>query len=231
MPTFAVVLPAAGASRRFGRDKLRAELAGRSVIRRSVDAFLARDDVTHVVVATADGTCDATLLEDTRVSVVAGAEHRCGSVLNAIRSLPDRVEWVAVHDAARPLVSRELIDRTFDAAVRYGAAVPCVRVTGTVKQTATDDALPALVLRTLPRRFLWSAQTPQIGRRTDLLRAADVCPEPLERVTDDAQLLELAGHRVTIVEGEERNLKITHAHDLRLAEDLLRGTANDTPPS
>jgi 2-C-methyl-D-erythritol 4-phosphate cytidylyltransferase len=79
------------------------------------------------------------------------------------------------------------------------------------------------VQRTLPRHTLWAMQTPQVMRRADLLAAYDVCPLPLEQVTDDAQLLELAGREVWLVEGEERNLKITTQADLRLAELLLAG--------
>ncbi|MEM6315031.1 MAG: 2-C-methyl-D-erythritol 4-phosphate cytidylyltransferase, partial [Planctomycetota bacterium] len=80
MPDFAVVIPAAGGSQRFGRDKLNADLLGTTVLRRTLDAFLVRTDVSHIVLATADGTCAETLLTDERVSVVTGADHRCGSV-------------------------------------------------------------------------------------------------------------------------------------------------------
>jgi 2-C-methyl-D-erythritol 4-phosphate cytidylyltransferase len=133
--------------------------------------------------------------------------------------VPAAIEWVAVHDAARPLVSQALIDRTFAAARDRGAAVPALPVTLTVKQA--HGPLPARVEQTIPRHTLWAMQTPQVMRREDLLAAYQSCPLPLGDVTDDAQLLELADRDVWLVEGEERNLKVTTATDLRLAEMWL----------
>ena len=89
----------------------------------------------------------------------------------------------------------------------------------TIKQA--DGPLPARVQRTLPRASLWAMQTPQVMRRADLLRAFETCPLPLEQVTDDVQLLELAGQPVWLVEGDERNLKVTTRMDLRVAEMVL----------
>jgi 2-C-methyl-D-erythritol 4-phosphate cytidylyltransferase len=133
--------------------------------------------------------------------------------------VPPEIQWIAVHDAARPLVSRELIDRTFAAARQYGAAVPAMPVSLTVKQA--DGPLPAKVQRTLPRHTLWAMQTPQAMRRADLLEAYARCPLPLDQVTDDVQLLEFIQKEVWLIPGEERNLKITSPADLRIAEMLL----------
>jgi len=112
-----------------------------------------------------------------------------------------------------------LIDRTFDSAKRYGAAVPALPVCLTVKQGT--GPLPAPVERTLPRHTLWAMQTPQVMRRADLLNAFDRCPLPLDQVTDDVQLLELCGQEVWLIPGEERNLKITTPSDMHLAEVLV----------
>src|SRR5436305_1741273 len=114
MPRFAVILPAAGSSTRFGgsRNKLFEVLDGRTVLQRSVDAFLGRADVAAVVVPTRG---DVEVTGD-RIIRCAGGSHRAESVLAGLRAVPSGVEWVAVHDAARPLVSQELIDRTFTAA-------------------------------------------------------------------------------------------------------------------
>jgi 2-C-methyl-D-erythritol 4-phosphate cytidylyltransferase len=140
-------------------------------------------------------------------------------VLNALRHVADAIEWVAVHDAARPLVSQSLIDRTIDVAKVQGAAVPALPVALTIKQAT--GPLPARVERTVPRHTLWAMQTPQVMRRADLLAAFENCPLPLHQITDDAQLLELAGREVWLVEGEERNLKITTQSDLLIAQMLL----------
>jgi 2-C-methyl-D-erythritol 4-phosphate cytidylyltransferase len=220
----AVILPAAGRSTRFGagRDKLLEVLDGRAVIARAVGAFLSRDDVGQVLLPTNQRErLEPVLREesggiDPRVTFCAGGASRAESVLSALRLVPERFEWVAVHDAARPLVSAGLIDRTFAAAREHGAAVPALPVTLTVKQA--HGPLPARAERTIPRHTLWAMQTPQIMRRADLLAAYESCPLPLGEVTDDTQLLELAGREVWLVEGEERNLKITTATDMHLAE-------------
>lgn len=225
MPSLAVILPAAGKSTRFGSDKLRAPLRGTPVVVHAVLAFVHRPDVTSVIVAQgidgpferrADGSFEPV---HAKVQVVAGGPSRAHSVLSALQMVPHDIEWVAIHDAARPLVSDALIDRIFVAAQEHGAAAPAMPVSLTIKQAT--GPLPAKVDRTLPRPQLWAMQTPQIMRRADLLAAFDRCPIPLEQVTDDAQLLELAGQDVWLVPGDERNLKITTAIDLKVAEQLL----------
>jgi 2-C-methyl-D-erythritol 4-phosphate cytidylyltransferase len=224
MAAFAVILPAAGLSTRFGgpRSKLAERLGDTTVLERAIDAFTRRSDVETVLIATRD--VSVTL---DKVICCRGGTSRAHSVRNALEMVPKEVEWVAVHDAARPLVSQDLIDRTFAAAVQHGAAVPALPVTLTIKQAA--GPLPAKVERTIPRDRLWAMQTPQVMRRQALLEAFERCPIPLEQVTDDVQLLELAGHDVWLVPGEERNLKITTPMDLKLAELLLRQSL-DTPP-
>jgi len=228
---FALILPAAGRSVRFGgpRNKLQEMLAGKTVIQRAAEAFLQREDVAAVIVATTPPLPGEIIpppidLSDPRLFFTPGGQNRAQSVLAALRQVPAEIEWVAIHDAARPLISQALIDRIFAAALEYGAAVPALAVHLTVKQA--DGPLPARVQRTLPRHTLWAMQTPQVMRRSALLAAYEKCPLPLDQVTDDVQLLELAGEAVWLVQGEERNLKITTQSDLRIAEMFL-GTAPD----
>jgi 2-C-methyl-D-erythritol 4-phosphate cytidylyltransferase len=154
MELFAVIIPAAGRSVRFGgpRNKLQESLAGITVIQRSVEAFLRRADVLHVVIATTpaqpgEAVPPPVAAIDSRISFTPGGDNRAQSVLLALRQIPKTVEWVAVHDAARPLVSDALIDRTLAAARQYGAAVPAMPVPLTVKQA--NGPLPARVQRTL----------------------------------------------------------------------------------
>ena len=221
MHEFAVVIPAAGSSTRYGgpRNKLLETLGGETVIARTVAAFLAREDVAQVILPTGLDEIRDILPRDSRVVFCPGGETRAHSVWNGLRAVPAEVEWVAVHDGARPLVSRGLIDRTLAAARSHGAAVPALPVALTIKEAA--GPLPARVERTVPREHLWAMQTPQIARRADLLRAFETCPIPLAQVTDDVQLIELSGGEVWLVSGEERNLKITTRLDLRVAELLL----------
>jgi 2-C-methyl-D-erythritol 4-phosphate cytidylyltransferase len=217
MQRFAVIIPAGGSSSRFGsgRNKLFEPLAGETVLMRAIRAF-ERDDVVTTVVATAKGI----LPQGANYQTCEGGPSRAHSVLNALRTLEAGIEWVAVHDAARPLVSQALINRTFEAAVKYGAAVPALPVALTVKEA--EGPLPAKVKRTVPRHTLWAMQTPQVMRRADLISAFEHCPLPLEQITDDAQLLELAGREVWLVAGEDRNIKITTSQDLLVAETILK---------
>jgi 2-C-methyl-D-erythritol 4-phosphate cytidylyltransferase len=237
MPHFAVILPAAGGATRFGGpvNKLLAPLAGVPVIVHALRAFLSRPDVSHVVIPTsaAAGLRDAdspelqACLRDPRVKLCDGGPNRAESVRRGLAEVPPQVEWVAVHDAARPLVSQELIARTLAAALEHGAAVGALPVSLTVKEA--QGPLPAKVSRTIPRSRLWAVQTPQVARRSDLLAAFESCPLPLEQVTDDLQLIELAGKPVWLVEGDEWNLKVTKQMDLRVAEMILRLRTVPTP--
>jgi 2-C-methyl-D-erythritol 4-phosphate cytidylyltransferase len=219
MPLFTAILPAAGSSTRFGpgRDKLRETLLGKTILQRSVDAFLERDDVAAVVIPSREQVH----VSGDRIIQCAGGATRAHSVLEGLKASPAHVEWVAIHDAARPLVSQDLIDNTLAAAIEHGAAVPAMAVHLTIKQAV--GPLPAKVQRTIPRQELWAMQTPQILRRQALLDAFARSPIPLDQITDDTQLIELAGGEVWLVPGEERNLKITTAADLRLADMYLRG--------
>jgi 2-C-methyl-D-erythritol 4-phosphate cytidylyltransferase len=251
MPRFAVILPAAGSSLRFGggrRSKLIEDLHGIAVIARAVLRFVQRPDTHYIYLAVPnDGLIpqvqepnSATDLSSRageiwsalqrvpeiasklggQVNLVPGGRHRAESVRAALRVVPADIEWIAIHDAARPLLSQDLIDRTLAAALEHGAAAPALPVALTIKRAT--GPLPAPALETLARDQLWALQTPQIIRRETLVRAFEQCPIPLERVTDDLQLLELIGEPAWLVSGEETNLKITTPNDLRLAELILR---------
>ena len=218
MSRFSVLIAAGGSSRRFGTDKLLAGLVGRPVIARTVDAFLERDDVAEVVIATGNrAAIERVITPHGKLRWCAGGETRAHTVRNAAEAATG--EWVAVHDAARPLVSPALLARVFEAALAHGAAAPALPVHLTIKRAV--GPLPAPVVTTVPRHDLWAMQTPQVMRRDDLLAALDSSLVPLDQLTDDLQALELAGMPVVLVEGEDRNLKITRPFDLALASLLL----------
>lgn len=229
MPSFAVILAAGGSSVRFGADKLHQRIADESIIGHSLMAFLQRGDVSHVIVvhAAAADPIGVPSIElrplldhNPRFKTCPGGENRAASVLAGLRRVPETVEWVAIHDAARPMVSQDLITRTFKAALECGCAVPAMPVQLTIKQA--PGPLPADVVRTIPRHELWAMQTPQIMRRRMLLDAFAACPIPLDQVTDDAQLIELVGKPVRLIPGEEANIKITTQLDLLMAEAIWR---------
>jgi 2-C-methyl-D-erythritol 4-phosphate cytidylyltransferase len=229
MPDFAVILPAAGRSARFGgpTSKLFQLLDGKPVLSWTLAAFARRDDVRQIVVASTDpqaiGDCAQFLdaKERKKLHVCAGGASRADSVRLASLASDPSIEWLAVHDAARPLVSQGLIDRTFSQAQIHGAVAAALPMHLTIKQAT--GPLPAPVRQTLARHELWAMQTPQVMRRSDLLAAFEACPLPLDQVTDDVQLLELAGKPVWLVAGEERNLKITTPMDLEIARGVASG--------
>lgn len=152
-----------------------------------------------------------------KIRIVHGGATRQESVAAGLRALPDSVELVLVHDAARPLVDQETIRRCMFAAMQHGAAIAAVPVHDTLKLSDSENR----VLRTVERKGLWRAQTPQAAQR-DLLDTAFA--EALQKnisFTDEAALLEAMGIPVHLVEGSARNLKITLPEDLRIASALL----------
>jgi len=155
-----------------------------------------------------------------RLLVAAGGEVRQQSVALGLARLPRGPALVLVHDAARPFVSRELIDRVLAVAARGAAAVPGVPLSDTVKETDTAG----LVVRTVPRERLVAVQTPQAFPREMLETAHQRArSEPAAGATDDAALCERLGHAVRVVAGSARNIKVTTAEDFALAEALAAG--------
>jgi 2-C-methyl-D-erythritol 4-phosphate cytidylyltransferase len=228
MPLFAVILPAAGRSSRFGaaEKKIFADLAGRAVWRRAAEAFAGRPDVCQcvVVIAPEDRETFRLAAADAgafRIELVDGGAERFESVANALAVLAAEAEFVAVHDAARPCVTPELIDAVFARAAATGAALLAVPVADTVKR---DDG-QGRVAATVARHGLWLAQTPQVFRRDWLLDAYARRAALGGAVTDDAQLVEAAGHAVHLVPGSPHNPKITTPVDLALAEAIWKTRA------
>jgi len=226
MPRFAVILPAAGRSSRF-KDKEKkpfVNLDGRAVWLRTAEFFINRDDVaqTLIVIDRDDEEMVrrryAANMAFMNVQIVHGGRERFESVANALQKLAPDADFVAIHDAVRPCLTAELISEVFAKAAEVGAALLAVPVHDTVKRV--DDK--SKVLGTLPRQGLWLAQTPQVFRR-DWLEAAYAGRGQLKQaITDDAQLIEAAGHPVAVVEGAPSNLKITTKADLALAEAILK---------
>jgi 2-C-methyl-D-erythritol 4-phosphate cytidylyltransferase len=225
VPRFAVILPAAGKSSRF-RDqhykKPFALLEGRAVWMHAADRFANRKDVvqTLIVIAPEDREHFAEKFGGNAailgIEVVEGGAERYDSVAKALERVKPEAEFIAVHDAARPCIVDEWIDAVFAAAVKTGAAVLAVPVNGTLKRAAGDQT----VAETVARENLWEAQTPQVFRRQLLTDA--YARRGSERATDDAQLVERLGQKVTLVAGSPMNIKITTKEDLRIAAALLK---------
>ena len=152
------------------------------------------------------------------IQIANGGAERFESVANALALLKPEVEFVAVHDAVRPCVTETLINDVFARAEKTGAAMLAVPVSDTLKQVDQNRQ----VKTTMPRQGLWLAQTPQVFRRDWLQAAYDQRAKLGSNITDDAQLLEAAGHAVHVVEGATTNIKITTKHDIFLAEAILK---------
>lgn len=215
-----VAVPAAGSGQRLGgARKPFLELCGEPMLRRAVAPFLADPRVVAVVVALAGDDALAPpgwLTEmDARIRVVKGGATRAESVRLALAALPRDLDVVAVHDAARPLVTTELVGRCIDvAALGEGAVAGCPAV-----DTMKEVDHGGLVVGTPDRRRLWHAHTPQAFPAEALRKAY---AGDLQGVTDDASLMERAGLPVRMVDGGPANLKVTRPEDLPLAEALLR---------
>ena len=233
MSSFAVILPAAGQSSRF-RDKEKkpfANLDGRAVWLRSAELFVTRDDVcqTIVVVSPADQELFRRRytpnLAFMNVQIADGGSERFESVANALKLVKPEADFVAIHDAVRPCLTEALISAVFAQAAKTGAAMLAVPVTDTVKRVDQQQ----VIQETLPRQGLWLAQTPQVFRRPWLIDAYAARAKLGKQITDDAQLVEAAGHKVHAVEGAPTNVKITTRADLILAEAVLKAMPKPKP--
>ncbi len=218
-----VIIVAAGRGARMGASepKQLLDLGGRTMVRRSVEAFDAHPSVDRIVVVLPVELvpAGASVVGQTRrpCVVVAGGDRRQDSVRCGLAALGDDIELVLVHDAARPFVDAALVDRVIAGARETGAAVPAVQARDTVKRVGRGDRM---VQATLPREEIWLAQTPQGFRRNVLDEAVTIGARGVE-ATDEAMLAEQAGHRVVLVPGDERNVKITTPEDLAEARRKL----------
>lgn len=234
MGKFAVILPAAGRSSRFGDKEKKPfiNLDGRAIWLRSAELFTNRDDVVQTLLVIAPE--DREMVERRYranlmflgVTLVDGGSERFESVAKALEVVKPEAEFIAVHDSVRPCTQSEHVDRVFEAAKRFGAALLGVPVADTLKRAGEGQK----VVQTIPRKNLWHAQTPQVAR-ADWLRDAYAQREKLkEAITDDAQLLEAVGKPVVLVEGSSGNLKITTREDLVMAEAVLKSRLQSKAP-
>ncbi|MGI9088190.1 MAG: 2-C-methyl-D-erythritol 4-phosphate cytidylyltransferase [Chthoniobacterales bacterium] len=220
----AAIIVAGGSSRRMGFDKTFASLGGKPVIARTIAAFEATAAVDEIILVGREER-----LEELRVlvtgegfvkvrAIVAGGIHRQDSVANGLAQLDAKCEFVAVHDAARPLVRPEQITAVFEAARRLGAAALAAPVTDTLK-CATKDRV---VCGSLEREGVYAMQTPQIFERALLLEAFAAVATKQLPITDEVSAVELLERKVVLVPNDRPNMKITFPADLTLAEILWK---------
>ncbi len=235
--TISGIIAAAGSGVRVGSEKnnLFLPLGGRPTIAWTLEAVGRSQGVDELIVVTREETVSAlqtliaTLALPCRVSaIVPGGKERQDSVYEGLQQVHRSAEWVLIHDGARPLVTPETISATIRAAKETGAAVAARPLSDTVKSIKGDGTVD----RTLDRGKLWTVQTPQVFRKEILLQAHARAQREGILATDDAALVEQAGHPVRLAETNETNLKITTPEDFPVAEAIMksRGWITEASP-
>jgi len=233
MARFAVILPAAGNSSRF-KDKEKkpfVNLDGRAIWLRAAELFVTRAEVSQCIIVI--GRDDEELFRRRfganmafmNIQISLGGAERFESVANALALVNDDIDFVAIHDAVRPCATEAQITSVFTKAQETGAALLGVPVADTLKRVDEQRTVRA----TVPRKGLWQAQTPQVFRRDWLVEAYARRANLSSDITDDAQLVEAAGHPVTMVESAATNIKITSQSDISLAEAILKSLPRPKP--
>ena len=216
----AVIVAAGSASRMGGIDKVMAPLGGEPMIARTVRAFQECDAISEIIIVTREDLIVPIMhlcaKMDKVQAVVKGGDSRQESVHLGLNALSAKCKLAAIHDGARPLITWQVIDRAVRAANSYGAAAPAVPVKDTIKVVRGG-----VVSSTPDRSELQAVQTPQVFD-FDLLRGAlKKAEQDSAQVTDDCSAVERMGFSVKIVEGDERNIKVTTPMDLKIAQMLL----------
>lgn len=219
MSSCCAIIVAAGRSRRMGFDKLMAPIAAKPVLQWSLDACLACEDVTSVVVVTEeDRFSQLDTSSEKEIVRVDGGRERFLSVANGLNAIPGKPMFVAIHDGARPLVQPEQITECIGHARETGAAALARRVTETIKKGTRDGFSRGSV----PREELWFTETPQVFRPKLINRAYQQVLARRMPVTDDVSAADALGVSTKLVENILPNIKITVLADLVVAESILK---------
>jgi 2-C-methyl-D-erythritol 4-phosphate cytidylyltransferase len=219
------IIVAAGASERMGFDKLFAPLGGKPVIAHTIDAFERTSCVDEIVlVGRKDSLDELGKILDSKSKVrqlVPGGPLRQDSVRAGLERVDSRVDYVAVHDAARPLITPEKITRVFDICRTHGAAALAEPITDTLKRADVD----LVVTKSVDRNQLFAMQTPQVFARALLMEAYDAVAAKNMSVTDEVSAVQRLGRKVVLVSNQDFNFKITYPRDFALAEFVFKQRA------
>ncbi|GAB4331204.1 MAG: 2-C-methyl-D-erythritol 4-phosphate cytidylyltransferase [Candidatus Abyssubacteria bacterium] len=220
----AAIIPAAGRGVRMrsARSKILSPLLGKPLILWAIDPFLRLDSASEILIAVSAEDADAVGAcvrgRRTAVRLIRGGETRQESVANCLREARHDCDMVAVHDAARPLLTDQLLGGVLAEAAEHGAAIAAVPCKDTVKQCNEEG----FVERTLDRSRLWLVQTPQCFRRELLVEAYEKALSGGVTATDDSALVERLGVAVRVVFGSYENIKVTTPEDIPVCEEILR---------
>ncbi len=201
------------------------KLAGLPLLLHTLQVFQAESLIEEIILVVGEAEisrCKAKIVDPYGLSkvrsIIAGGKERQDSINRGLQELADDCQWVVVHDGARPLLINEVLKETIQAAEEWGAAVAAVPTKDTIKVAGPKD----LVQSTLDRRSLWSIQTPQVFKRSLLVKAYAQAYADGFYGTDDASLVERVGAPVKLVRGSYENLKVTTPEDLDLAEAIIK---------
>jgi 2-C-methyl-D-erythritol 4-phosphate cytidylyltransferase len=226
MPNIAAIICAAGPGKRFGgkRHKQFADIGGRAAFLRSVELFSNREDTKQILLAIPQEDeeivkirygANLTLFN---VKLLIGGITRFETVNKAIALLKDDIELVAIHDAARCCVTAKWVDDVIKAASKTGAAILACPVTATLKEIKDG-----VIVKNVDRNGLYEAQTPQVFEVKLLKQSREKADKAdTDKITDDSQLVEALGHKVSIVETDSSNIKVTYPADAAIAEAILK---------
>ncbi len=233
------IIVAAGSSERMGFDKLFALVSGKPVIAHTIAAFENTKCVDEIIlVGRADGLGELRKLisHPSKVKqIVEGGAERSDSVGAGLDQVDANSDFVAVHDAARPMVTPEKITRVFEAARAHGAATLAEPINDTLKRAdlaavaaAAEEAVDLVVKEPVDRRGIYAMQTPQVFEKNLLEEAYRLVAKKKVSVTDEVSAVELLEHKIVLVPNHDFNFKITYPRDLPLAEFVLKQRANAT---
>ena len=221
------IIPAAGSGKRFGEKKQLKELSGRPLIHYTLTPFLESSVIGDIIIAAQKKDFDKladvvdSIATEKKISIIEGGDTRQGSISNALAKINSNTDYVCVHDAARPFVSRELIEKLINALKTCDAVTVGRKSTDTLKE-CTDGK----VSRTIDRKKIWQVQTPQAFTKEVIMNAYELAEKQNIFATDDSSLVEQAGYQVNIINDSSINLKITTKEDWIMAEALLRFKKN-----
>ncbi len=223
-----VVIPAAGSGKRFGENKQLKILGDRPLVFHTLRPFIDSELINEIVVVAPKNDVQQlsrelkSMISVKSVMVVAGGNTRQKSVFNGLKAASDSSELICVHDAVRPFVTKELIEKAVNACSEHDGVIVAQSSTDTIKKVMDDQ-----ILETLPRETIWRAQTPQIFSKSALQEGLKMAEDENIQGTDEASLLERIGYQVGFVEGSSLNIKITTEEDWVFAEAIFNHVQHD----
>jgi len=228
MTKITAVIPAAGSGERFGGKKQLKIMGGRPLLFHTLKPFIDSDLIFEIVVVVPKNDVQQlsrelkSMISVKPVTVVSGGNTRQKSVFNGLKAASDSSELICVHDAVRPFVTKNLIEKTVNACSEHDGVIVAQPSTDTIKKVMDNQ-----ILETLQREIIWRAQTPQVFSKPVLQEALKMAEEENIQGTDEASLLEKIGYQVGFVEGSSLNIKITTEEDWVFAEAIYNHLQHD----